>query len=97
MSAVVALESTDLTRIGVIATVALVVVGALLSLIVTAVVGRVIILVVVVGLGILVWQQRAEIQNHVNQCRLNVSFVGVHVDAPADVVSKCRAAHRVAA
>jgi protein-S-isoprenylcysteine O-methyltransferase Ste14 len=93
----VALQSGDLTKIGLIATAALIVLGLLLSLVITAVVGRVIILIVVVGLGVLVWQQRANIQHHIDTCRLNMSFIGVHVDAPANVVSKCQAAHRVAA
>jgi hypothetical protein len=94
---IVALQSGDLTKIGLIATAALIVGGLLLSLVITAVVGRILILVVVVGLSVLVWQQRENIQHHIKDCQLRMTFVGVHVDAPADVIAKCRAVHRVAA
>jgi hypothetical protein len=95
MSATVALQSDQLTKIGIIATIALVVIGALLSLVITAVVGRVIILIVVVGLGVLVWQQRANIQHKIDNCQLNATFIGVHVNAPASAVHRCQQAHRV--
>jgi protein-S-isoprenylcysteine O-methyltransferase Ste14 len=91
----IALQSDQLTKIGIIATIALVVIGLLLSVVITAIVGRLIVLLVVVGLAVLVWQQRANIQNHINKCQLNMSFVGVHVDAPPSVVQKCQQAHKV--
>jgi hypothetical protein len=90
MSAALALDSSQITGVGIGVIVALVVIGALLSLVVTALVGRVIILAVVVALGVIVWQQRTSIENHVKKCQLDMSFVGVHVNAPADVVQKCK-------
>jgi hypothetical protein len=85
MTSVTALDSTQITKIGVGVIIALVVVGFLLSLIVTAIVGRVIIAVVVVALGILVWQQRTVIKDHVRKCQLDMTFLGSHVNAPDDV------------
>jgi hypothetical protein len=95
MIAAVALQSDQLTKIGIIATVALLAVGILLSVLVTAVVGRVIVLIVVVGLGALVWQQRADIQHRIDSCQLDVTFVGIHVDAPASAAQKCQQAHKI--
>jgi hypothetical protein len=89
-----ALESTDIGKIGIGVIIAIVVIGAILSLVVTAIIGRVIILIVVVALGIFVWQQRTSIENHVKDCNLNMSFVGIHVDAPASVQKDCRRVSR---
>jgi hypothetical protein len=75
-------------QIGII--IALLVVGALLSMVITALVGRLVILVVVVALGVVVWQQRTEIKNKVDDCKLNGTFFGVHVSAPKDVVAACQ-------
>jgi uncharacterized metal-binding protein len=89
MTSVTALDSTQITKIGVGAIIALVVVGFVLSLIITAIVGRVIIAVVVVALGILVWQQRTVIEDHVKKCQLDMSFLGIHVNAPTHVQQAC--------
>lgn len=89
MTFVRAIDSSQITKIGVGTIIGLVVVGILLSLVITAVVGRIIILVVVVGLGILVWQQRTTIENHVKKCQLDTTFLGVHVGAPRDVQAHC--------
>lgn len=93
MTHAVALNSNQITTIGVGAIVALVVIGFLLSLIVTAIVGRLVILVAVVALAAFVWQQRGEIQHRVKTCDLNLTFVGIHIDAPSDVVRKCQQAN----
>ena len=89
MSSGAALDSGQITKIGVGVIIGLVVVGILLSLIITAIVGRVIILVVVVVLGIFVWQQRSSIEDHVKKCQLSMTFFGVHVNAPKDVRQHC--------
>lgn len=90
-----ALSSSQLTKIVIGATIVLFVVGLLLSLVITALVGRLILLVVVVALGVLIWQQRASIEQHLNRCQLNLSFLGVHVQAPRDVVTRCQAVHQL--
>jgi hypothetical protein len=91
MSSTAALDSSQIGKIGIGAIVALVVVGVLLSLAITAVVGRLVIVAAVVVLGAVVWQQRTTIQDHVNKCELSMSFFGVAVHAPRQVVDECRA------
>jgi protein-S-isoprenylcysteine O-methyltransferase Ste14 len=90
----VALESNQITKIGVIVIVALVVIGLVLGMVVTAIVGRLLILVVVVVLSVLVWQQRTSLKNKIDDCKLNATFFGVHVSAPNDVVQSCQKTHR---
>lgn len=98
MSSVEALQSTDVTKIGIGVIVGLVVLGALVSLVVTAIVGRLIVLVVVVVLGIFVWQQRGAIQTkvddfkkgHVATCQFDKTFFGIHVKAPASLIAECQ-------
>lgn len=90
MSSVEALSSDDITKVGVIVIVALVVIGALLSFVITAVVGRIIILVLVVGLAVLTWQQRTHIKDRFDDCKLHATFYGVHLDAPQSVIDRCR-------
>jgi protein-S-isoprenylcysteine O-methyltransferase Ste14 len=95
MAAVEALNSNDVTKVGVIVIVALVLIGVLLSLVITAIVGRLIILVVVVALGALVWQQRTHLKDQFDKCDLQATFFGVHWDAPQSLVDQCRKAHKI--
>jgi protein-S-isoprenylcysteine O-methyltransferase Ste14 len=90
----VALNSDNITKIGIVIIVALVVIGALLSIVLTALVARIIILVVVIGLGILVWQQRTHIKDQVDKCKLDATFFGIHINAPDSVQQHCRSIHR---
>jgi protein-S-isoprenylcysteine O-methyltransferase Ste14 len=87
-----ALGSENITKIGVVVILALLVVGALLSIVITALIGRVIILVVVVVLAVLVWQQRTHVENKINKskCDLNATFFGIHLDAPDSVRQACQ-------
>lgn len=94
MTSVAALDSSQITKIGIGVIIGLVVLGFVLSLIVTAIIGRVIIAVVVVALAVLVWQQRTVIQDHVKKCQLDMSFLGVHVNAPDHVVQACQLKNR---
>jgi protein-S-isoprenylcysteine O-methyltransferase Ste14 len=89
-----ALNAKDITKIGVIIIVALVVIGVLLSIVITAVVGRLIVLAVVVILGIFVWQQRTHVKDEINArtCNLHATFFGFHLDAPPSVLEKCQPA-----
>ena len=89
-----ALSTSDVTKIGVGVIIALFVLGALLSLMITAIVGRVIILVVVIALGVVVWQQRNHVKNQIKKCDLSVSFFGVTLNAPDDVKQQCRNLNR---
>jgi protein-S-isoprenylcysteine O-methyltransferase Ste14 len=92
MSSVEALNANDITKVGVIVIVALVVVGALLSIVITALIGRIIILVVVIVLGVFVWQQRTHVKDQINshKCNLHATFFGFHLDAPNSVVQACQ-------
>jgi protein-S-isoprenylcysteine O-methyltransferase Ste14 len=94
MAAVEALSTGDITKIGVVVIVALVLIGALLSIVITAIVGRIVILVVVVALGILVWQQRTHVKDQIDSCKLSTTFFGVHLDAPDSVKRKCQQVSR---
>jgi uncharacterized membrane protein (DUF4010 family) len=91
MSSVAALNANDITKVGVIVIVALVVVGALLSMVITAIVGRIIILALVIVAGVFVWQQRTHIKDEINtnKCNLQATFFGIHLDAPDSVKQAC--------
>jgi protein-S-isoprenylcysteine O-methyltransferase Ste14 len=86
----VALSSDNITKIGVIVIVALFVIGALLSIVITALVARIVIAVVVVGLAIFVWQQRTHIKDQFDKCDFSATFFGVHLDAPHSLQTHCR-------
>jgi hypothetical protein len=83
MAYVDALNAGNITKIGIGVIIALVVIGVLLGLLITAIVGRIIIAVIVIGLGIWVWQQRTSIQDKLDQhqCPKNQSFFGISIDA----------------
>jgi protein-S-isoprenylcysteine O-methyltransferase Ste14 len=90
VATVEALNSQDITKVGVIVIVALVLIGALLSIVITAIVGRIIILVLVIAAGAFVWQQRTHVRDQVDHnCAKSVSFFGVSVDVPDSVRQKC--------
>ena len=91
---IAAITSSDITKIGIGATVGLIVIGFLLSMIITAIIARVIIVVIVVVLGVFVWQQRATIENDVKKCQLDMSFFGFHIDAPKSIKDACLARSR---
>lgn len=92
MPTVAALSTDNITRIGVIITIALVVIALLLSFVITALIGRVVIVVALAALVAFVWQQRSHVQNEINKhaCNLHATFFGVHVDAPPSVIEACR-------
>jgi uncharacterized membrane protein len=89
-----ALESTDLTKLGIGIIIGLVVIGFVLSMLITAIVARVIIAALVVGAGILVWQQRTSIKDDIDNCHLSRSFFGITVNAPDSVVRRCHRLHK---
>jgi protein-S-isoprenylcysteine O-methyltransferase Ste14 len=94
MSTVEALNSADITKVGIVIIIALVVIGALLSIVITAIVGRIVILVLVVGLAVAVWQQRTHIKDRFDNCDLQATFFGFHLDAPQSVIDQCKKHHR---
>ena len=47
-----------------------------------------------VGIGAVIWQQRAAIEAKVKKCQLDMTFMGIHVHAPADVQAQCKSVTR---
>jgi Na+/proline symporter len=92
MATVEALNAGDITKVGVIAIIALVVIGVLLSLVITAVIGRLVVAVIVIVLAIFVWQQRGHVKDSFDKhkCDLNATFFGIHLDAPNSVKQACK-------
>ncbi len=92
MAAIEALNAGDITKVGVIAIIALLIIGILLSIVITALVGRLIVVVIVIVLGIFVWQQRTSVVNGFDKhkCDLNATFFGIHLDASDSVKQACR-------
>jgi ABC-type nickel/cobalt efflux system permease component RcnA len=70
--------STDQAKaVAIVVILVVVVAGALLSFVVTKLVGRLIVAALVVGLGIFVWTQRADIESNAKKC--NARLFGIHL------------------
>ncbi len=85
-----ALDATDVTTIGVGVIIALVVIGFLLSIVITKIVGRIITVVVVLVLAGIVWGQRQSVENKIDDKACNLTFFGVHLDPPDSFAARCR-------
>jgi len=90
MSMDAALNSGDITKLGIGVIAVIVVIGIVLSLIISKLIARVIVLIVVVVLAVIVWQQRTSLKNDFDKCKFNATFFGVHFDAPQSLVKTCR-------
>ncbi|SDI77625.1 hypothetical protein SAMN05444157_0104 [Frankineae bacterium MT45] len=77
----VALDTSEAQKLGIGVIVGVILLGLLLSFVVTAVVGRVIILAIVIGAGLFIWHQRDEISAAARKC--DATFLGVHL-TPSD-------------
>jgi hypothetical protein len=70
--------STDQAKtIGIFAIAVIVIAGVLLSFVFQKLTGRLIVAVIVVGLGIFVWTQRDAIDHDVKNCK--ATFIGIHL------------------
>jgi hypothetical protein len=70
--------STDQAKtLGIFVIAVVLVAGVLLSLLFTKVASRLVVAVVVVGLGIFIWTQRDAIDNDAKKC--DAKFLGVHL------------------
>lgn len=87
-----ALDVSGVRAIGTGTLIALAVIAVLLILFIKSLVGRIVVLVVVIALGVYVWQQRSSINDKLtkDKCQLSTTFFGFHVKAPSDVVQACR-------
>lgn len=77
----VALDTDQAKIVGLLVIVGLVVVGAVVSLVISALLGRVLTIVVALGLALLVWTQRSDIEAAAKKC--DATFFGVHL-TPSD-------------
>ena len=81
--------STDQAKAaGIVVIIAVVVVGALLSFLVTKLTGRLVVAAVVVALGIFVWTQRADIEDAAKNCKVP-TFFGIHLSPSKAVTEHC--------
>jgi len=92
MSSLEALNVDQITKVTAGSILGLVVIGLLLLLVISALVGRLIVIIVVVGLGIALWLQRDHVTNEISKdkCHLSATFFGFHLDAPQSVVQACK-------
>jgi hypothetical protein len=82
--------STDQAKaVAIGAIIVVVVIGALLSFVVTKITGRLIVAAVVVGLGIFVWTQRADIEDAAKKCD-TPTFFGIHLTPSKAVAQHCQ-------
>ena len=94
-SAVPAALATDqIGTLAVVVIVAIVVIGIVLALVMNKAIGRVVLAIIVIGLGVLVWTQRQSIQDRVNKCEANSSFFGFHVNLSAQAQQRCASLNR---
>jgi protein-S-isoprenylcysteine O-methyltransferase Ste14 len=94
MTTVQALGSDDVPKVGIGVILALVVVGLLVFLALSAIIARILVVLVVVGLGLLIWQQRGAVQDRIKNCKFDTSYLGLKVQAPDDVAAQCKRLHR---
>ena len=79
--------STDQAKaVAIGAIVVVVVAGALLSFVVTKITGRLIVAAIVVGLGIFVWTQRADIESSAKKCK--ATLFGIHLTPSNETIKQ---------
>ena len=88
------LSTDQIGTIAVVAIVAIVVIGLILGLVMNKAIGRVVLAIIVVGLGVVVWTQRQSLQDRANKCDANVSFFGFHVNLSSSAQSRCASINR---
>lgn len=82
-----ALDTDQAKTIGIVAIVAVVALGLLVSVIVTKIITRLVALVLAVVLGFVIWTQRADIESAAKKC--DATFFGVHL-TPSNPTLKAR-------
>ncbi|HEY8301718.1 MAG TPA: hypothetical protein VIG48_07455 [Jatrophihabitans sp.] len=86
---VLALDAGQVTPLGLGIIAALIVLGLVISSVITALAVRVVVAVAVVVLAFVVWQQRDHIQHRISEHRCGFSFLGVHLDPPDHLKRLC--------
>lgn len=77
----IALDTDQAKLLGIGIILAVVLIGFVISAVITAIVGRVVVILIVAALAVVVYTQRAQIRESVNDC--DVTFFGVHL-TPSD-------------
>lgn len=81
---VAALDTDQAKTIGLIAIVAIVLIGVLLALIVRRLVVKIIVLVLAAALAVFVWTQRSAISDAATKC--DARFLGIHLTIKDDAL-----------
>jgi protein-S-isoprenylcysteine O-methyltransferase Ste14 len=89
-----ALSTDDVGTIAVVVIVAIVVIGIVLGLVMNKAIGRVVLAIIVIGLGVLVWTQRQSLQDRVDKCDTNLTYFGFHVNLSGDAQARCQQVNR---
>jgi protein-S-isoprenylcysteine O-methyltransferase Ste14 len=85
-----ALSSDQVKNLSIGGIVAVVVIGLILFIVIKAIVGRVITVVVSIGLAVVFWTQRTSIEDKVKKCDANLTFLGAHVQLSQSVQDRCQ-------
>jgi hypothetical protein len=85
----VALSSDQIGKLAIGVIVGVVLLGFIAGRIVNAVIARIIIALVVIGVGVLVWSQRNSIETRVKNCDTNISFFGFHTTLGTTAQARC--------
>jgi uncharacterized membrane protein YebE (DUF533 family) len=86
----VALDTSQVKNVGILAIVVIVVIGLVLARLMTKIVTRLVVLVVVAALAVLVYQQRGRVESAANNAakRCDATFFGVHVQPHDPTIRK---------
>ena len=83
------LSTDQIGTIAVVVIVAVVVIGLVLGLVMNKAIGRVVLAIIVVGLGVAIWTQRQSLEDRVSRCDTNVTFFGFHVNLSSAAQARC--------
>jgi hypothetical protein len=86
-----AVNINDITKITAGILLGLLVIGGILFLVISALIARLIIVIVVVGLGIALWLQRNHVTDEIskNKCNFSATYFGFHLDPSKPIKDFC--------
>jgi protein-S-isoprenylcysteine O-methyltransferase Ste14 len=84
-----ALDAAAAKTVALLVLVGVVLIGTVLTLVIKRIVGRLIVAFVVIGLSIVLWYQRTNIQDRVDRCGSNPTFFGVTVQFSHGIEQRC--------
>jgi hypothetical protein len=91
MTSIEAVNVNDITKITSGIILGLLVIGGLLFLMIGALIARIVIVIVVIGLGIALWLQRNHVTDEIskNKCNFSATFFGFHLDPSQAIKDAC--------